>query len=125
MIGSKQLILDLPVFVPSYMNDNPNARKSAGKRPYIATVIMAQNRAGRKIHNVTTLYPRKLPIGVDGTHYSSEGYIKLGKTTVTSVEEFYKAEKLCRTENYIVRKVTISKNPPSEKVALKYPHRGF
>ncbi|RLD87276.1 MAG: hypothetical protein DRJ29_18230, partial [Bacteroidetes bacterium] len=72
---------------------NPDARKSAGRRPYIATVINAQNRAGREIPKVTTLYPGKLPIGEDGTHYSSEGYIMLGKITATAVEEFYKAKK--------------------------------
>jgi hypothetical protein len=79
----------------SYINDLdlPQARKLGGRRPYIATVIMAQNRAAREIHNVTTLYPGKLPIGADGTHYSSEGYIKLGKITASAVEEFYKAIK--------------------------------
>ncbi len=83
---------DLLKAVLSYMNDLPNDKKLAGKRPYIATVINAQNRAGREIPNVTTLYPGKLPIGEDGTHYSSEGYIKLGKITATAVEEFYKAK---------------------------------
>jgi len=33
-----------------------------------------------------------LPVGDDGTHYSSEGYIKLGKITASAVEEFYKAK---------------------------------
>ena len=78
----------------SYMNDKNSlkARRSAGRRPYFATVIMAQNRAGRDIPNVTTVYPGKLPIGDDGAHYSSEGYIKLGKITASAVEEFYKAK---------------------------------
>ena len=65
-------------------------RKTAGKRPYIAAVIAAQNRAGREIPNVATIYPGKLPVGADGTHYSSEGYVTLGKFTATAVEEFYK-----------------------------------
>jgi len=79
----------------SYMNDKNSlkARRSAGRRPYFATVIMAQNRAGRDIPNVTTVYPGKLPKGADGTHYSSEGYIKLGKITASAIEEFYKAKK--------------------------------
>jgi hypothetical protein len=127
-------VADLPVFVPSYMNDEEllkavmsnmsgeevlKAKQSAskppesdkdllelllaylegngslrafGKRAFIATVIMAQNRAGRDIPNVTTLYPGKLPKGADGTHYSSEGYITLGKITASAVEEFYKAK---------------------------------
>ena len=53
---------------------------------------MAQNRAGRDIPNVTTLYPGELPrIGGGNNHYNSEGYIKLGKITASAVEEFYKA----------------------------------
>jgi hypothetical protein len=72
--------------------DSPKAKKLAGKRPYIANVIMAQNRADRDIPIVTTLYPGKLPVGADGTHYSSEGYIMLGKITATAIEEFYKAK---------------------------------
>jgi len=31
----------------------------------------------------------KLPIGADGTHYSSEGYITLGEFTASALEEFY------------------------------------
>jgi len=78
----------------SFINDMdlPEAKKLGGRRPYIGTVIHAQNRAGRDIHKVTTLYPGKLPVGDDGTHYSSEGYIKLGKITASAVEEFYKAK---------------------------------
>jgi hypothetical protein len=128
---------DLPVFVPSYMNDddllkaamsqmseedlrearNPagkalvkkdelleavltylnesslsKLRKTAGRRPYIAAVIAAQNRAGRDVPNVDTIYPGKLPKGADGTHYSSEGYITLGKFTASAVEDFYEAK---------------------------------
>ncbi|MHC4355300.1 MAG: hypothetical protein ACYS0H_21580 [Planctomycetota bacterium] len=78
----------------SFINDLDlsEAKKLGGRRPYIATVIMTQNRAGREISNVITVYPGKLPVGADGTHYSSEGYIKLGKITATAVEEFYKAK---------------------------------
>jgi hypothetical protein len=78
----------------SYINDLdlPEAKKLRGRRPYIATVINAQNRAGREIPNVTTIYPGKLPKEDDGTHYSSEGYITLGKITASAVEEFYKAK---------------------------------
>jgi len=78
----------------SYINDLdlPEAKKLGGRRPYIATVIMAQNRAGREIPNVTTVYPGRLPVGADGTHYSTEGYITLGKITASAVEEFYKAK---------------------------------
>jgi acetyl esterase/lipase len=126
---------DLPVFVPSYMNDEAllravlskmsdedvlKAKKSAskalendeellkvllshiyakgsfkafGKRPYIGTVIMAQNRAGRDIPKVTTLYPGNLPrIGGDNNHINAEGQIKLGKIVASAVEEFYKTK---------------------------------
>ena len=127
----KQLVSDLradlnvpnlPVFVPSYMNDEElfktvlsnmsdeealkarkssandkellqtlvNTSKLAGKRPFIAHVIMAQNRAGREIPNVFTLYPGEMPKGADGVHFNSEGYIMLGKFTADAVEEFYK-----------------------------------
>ncbi len=76
----------------SYMNDASWAelRKIAGKRPYIAAVIAAQNGAGREIPNVTTIHPGKVPTGADGIHFSSEGYIRLGKITASAVEEFYK-----------------------------------
>lgn len=68
-------------------------KKSGSKRAYMVTVIAAQNRAGRDIPNVTTIYPGKLPKGADGTHYSADGYITLGKFTASAVEEFYRAEK--------------------------------
>jgi hypothetical protein len=74
-----------------YNDDSPEARKTLGRRPWIATVIMAQNRAGRDIPNVTTLYPGLLPVGSDGSHYSSEGYITLGKITASAVEGYYAA----------------------------------
>jgi len=126
---------DLPVFVPSYMNDEEllkavmsnmsdeevlKAKQSArkppesdkdvlelllahlesngslkafGKRPYIATVIMAQKRAGRDIPNVTTLYPGRLPrIGGDNNNINAEGQIKLGKNVASAVEEIYRAK---------------------------------
>jgi hypothetical protein len=67
-------------------------RKISGKRPYIAAVIAAQNRAGRELPNVTTSYPGKLPKGAEGTHYSAEGCITLGKFTASAVERFYKAK---------------------------------
>jgi acetyl esterase/lipase len=83
---------DLLQAIVSYINaqDLAEAKKLGGRRPYIASVLMAQNRAGREIPNVTTLYPGTLPIGNDGTHYSSEGYIMLGKITASAVEEYYK-----------------------------------
>jgi hypothetical protein len=129
---------DLPVFIPSYMNDeellkavlpllsadelrrirnpagkpsvkdadlleavltylsdtnSPKFRKAAGKRPYIATVIAAQNRAGRELPNVTTIYPGELSrIGGGNNHFNAEGQIKLGKIAAATVEEFYKAK---------------------------------
>lgn len=109
---------DLPVFLPTYMNDEDllkaalstigdtalqKVRKPAGKtlvkkdeqlesllkylheaswteltksgsrRPYMAAVAAAQNRAGREIPNVTTIYPGKVPTGADGVHFSSDG----------------------------------------------------
>ena len=84
----------------SYINaqDLAEAKKLGGRRPYIASVIMAQNRAGREIPNVTTLYPGKLPVGEDGTHYSSEGYITLGKITASAIEEFYKTQEISNDE---------------------------
>ena len=52
---------------------------------------MAQNRAGREMPNVTTLYPGELPrIGGGNNHYNSEGYVILGQKTADAVEDFYK-----------------------------------
>jgi hypothetical protein len=81
--------------VLSYIDDNglfQNKTPVVKKQRYLATVISVQNRAGRELPNVTTLYPGKLPIGDDGVHYSSEGYITLGKITASAVEAFYKAK---------------------------------
>ena len=129
---------DLPVFMPSYMDDedllkgvlriisdeelrtirNPagthpvkdedlleavlfhlneaspaKLRKAFGKRPYIAAVIAAQNRAGRDIPNVTIIYPGELArIGGGNNHINAEGQIKLGKITASAVEDFYKSK---------------------------------
>jgi hypothetical protein len=67
--------------------------KAFGKRPYIAYVIMAQNRAGREIPNVTTLYPGELPrIGGGNNHINAEGQIILGKIVASAVEKFYEAK---------------------------------
>ncbi len=72
----------------SYMSDLPKAKKLSG-RPYIATVIMAQNRAGREIPNVVNVHHGKLPVGEDGIHLNAEGQIKLGKITASAIEKFY------------------------------------
>ena len=66
---------------------------AGSKRPYIATVIMAHNRAGRELPNVTTVHPGELPrIGGGNNHLNAEGQIKLGKITASAVELFYKAK---------------------------------
>lgn len=78
--------------VLSYIDDHgllAEAKPTVKKTRYLATVISAQNRAGRELPNVVTLFPGKLPIG-DGVHYSSEGYIMLGKATASAIEEFCK-----------------------------------
>lgn len=67
-----------------------NATPIVKKQRYLATVISAQNGLGRELSHVTTFYPGKLPIGDDGVHYSSEGYLMLGKATASVIEEFYK-----------------------------------
>jgi len=87
----KEELLDA---VLTYLNELSwsELRKMGGKRPYFAAVIAAQNKAGRDIPNVATIYPGELPKGADGTHYSSEGYITLGKFTASTVEEFYKSK---------------------------------
>ena len=66
------------------------AKPEVKKQLYLSTVISAQNRLGRELSHVTTFYPGKLPIGDDGVHYSSEGYLMLGKATASAIEEFYK-----------------------------------
>jgi len=78
-----------------FLNDASPAkrRQLSGKRPYIAGVIAAQNRAGREIAEVTTLFPGQLPKGPDGTHYTAEGYITLGKLTATAVEDYYQEKR--------------------------------
>jgi len=77
-----------------FLNDASPAklRTLAGKRLYIAWVIAAQNRAGREIAEVTTLYPGQLPKGADGTHYTAEGYTTLGKITATAVQDYFQAK---------------------------------
>ena len=78
-----------------FLNDASLAklRQLSGKRPYIAGVIAAQNRAGREIAEVTTLFPGQLPKGPDGTHYTAEGYITLGKLTANAVEDYYQEKR--------------------------------
>lgn len=81
--------------VLSYIDDNglfKDEKPTVKKRRYVAAVVSAQNRAGRELPNVTTLHPGKLPIGDDGVHYSSKGYIMLGKITASAVEAFYRTE---------------------------------
>ena len=77
-----------------FLNDASLAklRQLFGKRPYIAGVVAAQNRAGREIAEVTTLYPGQLPKGADGTHYTAEGYTTLGKITATAVQDYFQAK---------------------------------
>lgn len=77
-----------------FINDASLAklRQLFGKRPYIAGVVAAQNRAGREISDVVNLYPGQLAKGADGTHYSAEGYITLGKITATAVQEYFQAK---------------------------------
>jgi lysophospholipase L1-like esterase len=76
----------------NYLNESSWAevKKTSGKRPYIAAVVAAQNRAGREIPNVTTIYPGKLPTGPDGVHFTAAGYVTLGKFTASAVEEYYR-----------------------------------
>ena len=79
----------------SFLNYLRDARRSelkstSGKRPYIAAVVAAQNRAGRELRNVSTIYPGKLPTGADGVHFTAAGYITLGKFTASAVEDYYK-----------------------------------
>ena len=69
-----------------FKNETPVVKKQR----YLATVISTQNRLGRELPNVVTLFPGKLPIGDDGVHYSSEGYLMLGKATASAIEAFYK-----------------------------------
>jgi hypothetical protein len=81
--------------VLTYLGDtnSPKFRKEAGKRPYIATVIAAQNRAGRELPNVTTVHPGELPrIGGGNNHINADGQIKLGKITASAIAEFYRAK---------------------------------
>jgi len=92
---------DLLEAVLSYIDDKgllQNETPGRKKRRYMASVIAAQNREGRELPNVTTIYPGRLPIGDDGVHYSSEGYITLGKITASAVEEFYKAKEILNDE---------------------------
>ena len=87
---------DLLAAVLAHMNEASPAklRKAFGKRPYIAAVIAAQNRAGRELPNVATIYPGELPrIGGGNNHINAEGQIQLGKITASAVGEFYKAKR--------------------------------
>ena len=91
--------------VLAYIDENgllKTTKPTVKKRRYLATVISAQNRAGRELPNVVTLYPGKLPIG-DGVHYSSDGYVTLGKITASGVEEFYRTN-ASRTKGSSIRR---------------------
>jgi hypothetical protein len=80
--------------VLSYIDNNGLLKEATPKekaRRYMATVISAQNRAGRELSTVVTLYPGESPLG-DGVHYSSDGYITLGTMTASAVENFYTAK---------------------------------
>jgi lysophospholipase L1-like esterase len=85
---------DLPVLVLTYMNDQDLAKskRPTGRRPFIKKVLMAQNRAGRDMHNVSTVHHGRLPVLEDGVHFNTDGQIKLGKMTASAVEEFYKVK---------------------------------
>ncbi|MBK1880433.1 sialate O-acetylesterase [Pelagicoccus mobilis] len=77
----------------SYLERTDGLNKVFGKRRYLAQVIMAQNRAGREMSNVTTLYDGDLPrIGGGNPHYNSEGYVILGQKTADAVEAHYKGK---------------------------------
>ena len=77
----------------SYLERTGGLNKVFGKRLYLAQVIMAQNRAGREMSNVTTLYDGDLPrIGGGNDHYNSEGYVILGQKTADAVEAHYKGK---------------------------------
>jgi hypothetical protein len=77
----------------SYLERTGGLNKVFGKRIYLAQVIMAQNRAGREMPNVTTLYDGDLPrIGGGNAHYNSEGYVILGQKTADAVEAYYKGK---------------------------------
>jgi hypothetical protein len=86
---------DLLAAVMAHLNEASESRlrKMFGKRPYIAAVIAARNRAGRELPNVTTIYPGDLPrIGGGNNHINAEGQIQLGKIVASAVEDFYKAK---------------------------------
>lgn len=86
---------DLLAAVMAHLNEASESRlrKMFGKRPYIAAVISAQNRAGRELPNVTTIYPGDLPrIGGGNNHINAEGQIQLGKIVASAVEDFYKVK---------------------------------
>ena len=83
---------DLLTAVLAHLNEMSQSklRKMSGKRPYIAAVVAAQNRAGRELKNVATLHPGELPrISGDNAHINAEGQIMLGKFTASAIEEFY------------------------------------
>ena len=55
---------------------------------------MSENRAGRELPKVTTIYPGDLPrIGGGNNHINTEGQIMLGKITASAVEDFYEVKK--------------------------------
>ncbi len=85
---------DLLKFLLSYMEEN-GLLKAFGKRPWVGTVFMAQNRAGREIPKVNTVHPGELArIGGGNNHINAEGQIMLGKITAYAIEAFYKAKKM-------------------------------
>jgi len=76
-----------------YEDDSSKARNLAGRRPYIGTVIMANNKAGREIPHVHAIIHGKLPVLDDGIHFNAEGQIMLGKITADAFEEIYQGKR--------------------------------
>ena len=86
-------VADMVDGVLTYIDANGSLKdeKPVGKKQrYLATVISEQNRLGREFSHVTSFYFGKLPIEEDGVHYSFKGYLMLGETTATVIEDFYK-----------------------------------
>ena len=55
-------------------------------------MLLLEQKKFHSLNFVALSGSRALPIGEDGTHYSSDGYIMLGKIMASAVEEFYKTK---------------------------------
>lgn len=86
-----------------FERDLPRAGRKLPRLPYLATVIMPQNRAGREIPNVVSVRHGNLPVGDDGIHFNAAGQIKLDTITASAIPNLFRAEPAIESNELLER----------------------